>query len=209
MNNCASSCGEVPFKVLSPITNCKIETRDRFITRLVFKPCDIDLPDQETNIGMKTLFDNGHLAFTSLLANVALEDPSTDDYDTADELPLDSTVTGRVFTAQDKIKRENSTLSPAVLAKYEDFVFWQNKIDQKYNMNVGMVYNTGDVVWARDAKGVFLRATILTWLNYEKITSGSTKRFVEYKSIRIVFEGDPLALYNVPTWNYITAGISL
>lgn len=209
MNNCASSCGEIPFVTLTPADDCKVETRDRMIARVVFKKCDVDLPNPETNIAMKAMFDSNQITFSSLLANISFDDPSTDDFEVAECLPLVPYVNGRVFNAQDKIKRESTTISPAIKAKYEDYSFWQNKIDQMFNMNIGFEYCDGDVVWAKDANGDFLRASIFVWLNYEKITSGSTKRYVEYKSIRITFNGDPLALYNVPTWNRIAAGIEL
>lgn len=208
MQNCAAACGEIPLITL-PTDECVKKQRNKNISRIVWKPCDVDIPIPETNIGYKALFDGGLLAFSSMLANVTWADPTTEDITIADCLPPTPLVTGRELTAQDRIKVESSIFSPAVDAKYRDYDFYQNKIDEMYNMNIGFEFCDGDVVWARDRDGNFLTASILVFLNYERSTGGSGTLFTEFKSLRVLFNGDPLALFNKPTWNRIEAGIVL
>lgn len=207
MQNCAAACGDITL-IGNPKSDCKTSLRYSNIDRLVFKGCDVSLPDPETNIGLKTLYDNGLIVFSSPLANVTLGDPTTEDIIHSDCGVPQQIITSRQITAEDRIKIEDTTFSPAIQGSYRDYPFWQDKMNQQINLNLGIARCNGDITWARDEDGNFLRISVLVFLNFQRPGS-NTGKFVEFKNIQITANGDFLGLHNVPTMNWIEAGITL
>lgn len=207
MQNCATACGDIEL-LGNPESGCKLSTRGNPIDRLVFKGCDVTIPQPETNEALKTLFDSGLIVFSSNLANITLGDPTTEEVLISDcGVPL-QVITGRQFTAEDRIAIDVANFSPSVNANYRDYAFWQDKYKQQMNMHFGTVRCNGDITWARDENGMFLNMSLLVYLNFQR-PSSNTGKFVEFKNIQITANGDYLGLHNVPTTNWINAGIKL
>lgn len=207
MQNCSQACGDITL-IGNPTADCKTAQRYNNPDRLVFKGCDVAIPNPETNIAYKALVDAGLIVFSSPLANWAFGAPTTDEVLISDCNPVLPLITGRQVTVEDRIKIEVTDGSPAVTAGFGDYAFWKDKMNQQFNLNVGVSYCNGDVKWAKDSDGNFLTLSVLVFLDYQRPTTNGGK-FVEFKNITINFNGDPLDLNNVPTWNWINAGIVL
>lgn len=207
MANCPSACGDITL-IGNPTADCTTAQRYENPDRLFFFGCDVELPDPITNIGMKALYDSGLIVASSPLANITFGEPSIEEIQVSDCAPNLKIISGRQLTAEDRIKIALTDGSPATTAGYRDYAFWQDKMDQQTRLRVMLGYCSGDVKIARDQDGNYLTVSVLAYLNYQRPnTSGG--RFVEFKNITIDFNGDPLALFNVPEWNWITAGITL
>lgn len=207
MANCPSACGPIDL-ISNPTADCQTAQRYTNPDRLFFFGCDVDLPDPITNIGMKNLVDSGLVVFTSPLANINFGEPTIEEIQISDCNPNLKIITGRQLTAEDRIKISLDDGSPALTAAYKDYEFWQDKQNQQFSLRAGISYCNGDAKIAKDQDGNYLTLSVLVYLNYQR-PSQSGGRFVEFKNITIDFNGDPLALTNVPEWNWITAGITL
>lgn len=207
MAHCPSSCGTIEL-VGNPTSNCNTAQRYNNPDRLFFFGCDVDLPDPITNIGMKQMYDNGLLVFTSPLSNITFGDPTIEEINISDCNPPLKIISGRQLTAEDKVKIEVTDGSPAISAGYKDYEFWQDKMDQQLKLRCGISFCNGDCKVAKDADGNYLTLSVLVFLNHQRPSQNGGK-FVEFKNITIDFNGDPLALYTVPTWNWLNAGIEL
>lgn len=205
MANCPSACGDINL-IGNPSTDCTTAQRYTSPDRLFFFGCDVDLPDPITNAGMKTLYDSGLIVASSSLANIAFGQPTTEEVVISDCNPPLKIITGRQLTAEDRIKVAITDGSPAISAGYRDYQFWQDKMDQQIKLRVMIGFCNGDVKICRDQDGNYLTVSVLVYLDHQR-PSQSGGKFVEFKNITIDFNGDPLALYNVPEWNWITAGI--
>lgn len=207
MNGCPSTCGDISL-IGNPTTDCEVSVRYNNPDRIWFFGCDIDLPEPITNIAMKTMYDNGLLVASSQLGNIAFGAPNVEEIIVSDCSPTLKLITGRQFTAEDRVKIVVDDYSPAINAGYRDYAFWQDKINQQFKLRAMISYCNGDVKIARDQDGNYLTLSVLVYLDYQRPSSNGGK-FVEFKNITIDFNGDPLALYNVPEWNWQTAGIIL
>lgn len=207
MQNCSTACGAVDL-VGNPTADCVTAQRYTNPDRLFFFGCDVDLPDPVTNIGMKALADSGLIVFSSSLANIAFGQPTTEEVVVSDCNPPLKIITGRQLTAEDRIKISVTDGSPALTANYHDYAFWQDKMDQQFKLRVGIAFCNGDCKIAKDESGNYLTVSVLVYLDHQR-PSASGGKFVEFKNITIDFNGDPLALYNVPEFNWINAGIVL
>lgn len=207
MGACPNSCGDIEI-ISNPVADCVTALRYTNPSRFVFKPCDVKLPVPISNIGMKILHDQGLIMFTSPLANITLGDPSIEEIPVSDCDPTLKEIVGRQITAEDRIMVQVNEGSPAFLAKYFDYQVYDRIQQVQAKLHFGLEYCNGDVRWARKRDGEFLTMSILIFVNYQRPTTQGG-RFVEFKNIQIDFNGDPLALWNVPEWNRIDAGIEL
>lgn len=201
---CPSTCGDVTL-VSNPTENCTTAQRYNAISRIAFFPCSVDLPDPiQGNI--EPLFADGTIAWSSILRNVTLNDPTTQDFNIGDCIPALSVITGREITFEDAIAITSSTGSPAVYQQYWDYNFWQDKVGKPYQLRAMWIYCNGDARIAKDENGNYLTVSVLAYLNYERPTQQGGP-FLEFKSITARFNGDPLALYNTPAFNTVEEGI--
>lgn len=207
MSSCPNNCGDI--EILSyPQADCVTSLRYNQPSRYVFKPCDVDLPSPITNIGMKTLHDSGLIGFTSELANITFGDPTFEEIAVSDCSPALQVVNGRQITAEDRIMVQLTEGSPAQEAKFFDYRFWERIVELQSKLHFGIASCNGDVRWARHKDGTFQTISVTAFINYQRPSTQGGK-FVEFKNIQINSNGDPLALWNIPEWNYSDAGINL
>lgn len=201
---CPSSCATD--LISNPDGNCILSVRKKTLSRISFLDCSVDIPDPITDENIAALYTDGSIVLSSELSNVLLTDPTYEDVPISDCRPNLQLLVGREMTFEDRIAIEVTEGSPAALNKYKDYDFWQDKLDNQTKLNYILHYCDGDSVVARDALGNLLTARITGYLNWQKpATNGSGN--VEFKRISVLFNNDPLAMYNKPEFNLITAGI--
>lgn len=208
MASCPSSCGDITLIAL-PKTDCEVKVRQKTLARLGFYGCDVDFPEPLTDAGFKQLVDDGLIVFSSELGNVTWAEPSTEELAISDCRPATTYITGREFTAEDRIAISRTAGSPGVTDEYFDYDFLQDKADKQLQMNYLLVYCDGDVVRPLDRNGNPLGASFFSYISYQRPqTQGGAS--TEMKMIRIRFQGDPLAYFTAkPIVNLDEAGIDL
>src|SRR5690606_7075680 len=196
MQNCSSACGDITL-LGNPKQDCSTSIRYTNLDRIWFYGCDIDLPNPITNIGMKDLYDNGLLVASSPLANITLGDPIIDEIQISDCAPTKKLIVGRQITAEDRVKIELTTHSPSSESPFFDHIFWEDKMEQEFQLRAMLSYCYGDVIIPVDKDGNPLTLSVLAFLNYQRPSTNSGK-FVEFKSLSFDFNGDPLGLHIEP-----------
>lgn len=204
---CPASCTSVTL-LKNPQTNCVDNIRRKTVSRLFFYPCSLSLPNPITGAAMKALFDAGQIVSTNRLGNVVWADPATEDIMVDECSTARKVITTRQLTCEDRISVEANTNSPAADNPYFDYDFWQDKQDQQITLNAMIAYCDGDVIIPLDRNGNPLAFTMLVFLSWQK-PQQQGGAWVEFKKLSFDFQGDPMALYNKPAFNYITAGITL
>lgn len=207
MATCPSSCGDIDL-IGNPQTDCEVSLRQTTPSRFAFFGCTTTLPDPITDVAIKALFDDGTIVASSELANVEFADPTTEDITISDCKPPLRQIVSREVTFEDRTAISRTAGSPATTDPFFDYDFWQDKLDNQGKLNYMVIYCNGDVKIARDKDGNLLSATMQGWLNYQRPGTAGNKS-TEFKRLSILFDGDPLAMYNKPEFNYIEAGITL
>ena len=208
MANCPASCGVVTL-VANPSGTCSTELRYQTLSRVGFYPCSETLPDPLTESAIQQLVIDDVIVFSSVLANVVLADPTTEDIVVDDCTPARTIITGRQLTAEDRVAISYASGSPATTTDYADYTFWDDKIVKQQLMNTFLVMCNGDVILPYDRNGRPLRATMLVYISYQK-PSTQGGQAVEFKKITINFNGDPVAFFTaVPAFNLNTWNITL
>lgn len=204
---CPSSCGD--FTLLgNPEASCTVDIRQKSPSRFFYYPCNVTLPDPITPENIAPLFEDGTIVASSELANFTVNDPATDDVVISDCRPALPVVSSREIIAEDRIRVELTSGSPATTNMYFDYDFWQDKTEHQFQMNAMIAYCDGDVIIPVDINGNPLTFTMLAYLNWQRpATQGGAS--IEFKRITMRFQGDPFALHIKPSFNWITAGITL
>lgn len=206
MANCPSTCGEIEI-IGNPTSNCQTTQRRIIPARFLFYPCSIDLPDPiEGNI--KPLFDDGTIAWTSVLRNFTFNDPTTQDLIVDDCTPPLTIISGREVTVEDTAAITYGVSSPLVENPFWDYFFWNGIINQQLQLRVMIAYCDGDVRIAKDADGNPLIVTIYGFVNYEAPAVSGGKR-LEFKRLVFKFNGDPINFSVTRAFNLVDEGIEL
>lgn len=205
--SCPASCTDITL-LANPATNCVDNIRRKTLSRLFFYPCSLELPDPITNMAIKALFDDGSIVASNKLGNIVWGDPGTEDLMIDECSPSRKVINTRTLTAEDRISVAIDTNSPAITNLFGDYDFWDDKNEQQLMMNSMIAYCDGDVIIPKDRNGNPLAFTMLAYLSWQKAQQQGGA-WVEFKKLEFNFMGDPMALYNKPAFNWITAGIVL
>lgn len=205
--SCPASCSTVTL-LANPTANCVDNLRRKTLSRFMFYPCSMSLPNPVTGAAMKALFDAGTIVATNRLGNIVVADPQTEDVLVDECSAARKIITTRMITCEDRIAVEANSNSPAIDNPYFDYDFWQDKQDQQIVMNVMLAYCDGDVIIPKDKSGNPLSFSMLAHLSWQK-PQQQGGAWIEFKKIEMNFLGDPLAMYLKPAFNWITAGITL
>jgi hypothetical protein len=207
MSYCAADCPGAGTLVGNPTASCTENYRNKTISRLLFFDCGTDLPSPLTCESMDTLFTSRAIVASSELANVVVNDPTTEDVVISDCRPPRKKVVARNITWEDRFAIALSTGSPAVVNQYFDYDFWKDKKNARLRLRYGIVFCDGDVIICRDSKGQPLSAEFDVFLSYQK-SSTPGGQSVEFKKGSIDFAGDPLD-FAKPDFNINDCGIVL
>lgn len=195
MSACPSQCGDITL-ITNPQSNCITTQRLLIPSRVAFYPCSVDLPDPiQGNI--KPLFDDGTIAVSSALRNFTLNDPTTQDLVNNDCDPAQRIISGREITFQDTAAITYGVSSPLVLNPFWDYAFWQDKLNNQFRLRTMIIYCNGDVRIPVDENGEPLTVSLYGFINYDAPGTTGGKR-MEFKSLSLLFNGDPLG-FNVTT----------
>lgn len=197
---CPIECAED--LIANPDGDCVLAIRKKTISRLSFFVCSTDLPDPMDDAAILALYNDGSIVLSSELANITLDDPTYEDVIVSACRVAQRVVVSRQMTFEDRVAITFSSPANA----YHDYAFWNDKLTNQTKLNYIVHYCDGDSVIARGDTGTLLTASITAFLNWQKpATQGAGD--IEFKSITVNFNGDPLALSNVPEFNLYTAGI--
>lgn len=209
MGLCPASCNDNTL-IANPTTSCVPSVRRRTFSRFIFFNCGMTLPDPMPG-SIKPLFDDGSIVSSSTLTFPnGLPDPTFEDiqYDEC-STPVPE-ATGRLVDFEDNIAISYTSGSPATTNAYYNYIFWADKMRNRYNMSYGMVYCNGDVYIPKDADFVPYTATLNAFISYRKPGQAGGQWF-EFIKGTLNFANDPFALIDnpVPDFNLNTEGIVL
>lgn len=191
---CPADCADVEL-AQNPDNNCDIQPRKRNIDRFMFFTCDTDLPSPFTCGALTTLVNNNKVVFTSPLANVEVQDPTYQELQLADCIPIAEVASGRVVNFQDRIAIDTPSgiASPGALPiPFYNYDFWQDKVSKQESLRYAAVYCDGSVEVAKDENGNYLSATVRAFKKQEKVGSGNDVYYIEYIVGQMSFRGgDP------------------
>ncbi len=153
------------------------------------------------------MFQAGTLVASVELANMIFEAPNFEQLQISDCRPPNEVVSVRTLTFEDRTGIIDNTASPTYNL-YADYDFWFNKISNYQQLNYMIGFCNGDVKIPVTATGLPMYATLSGYLDYIKAqTAGGPS--TETKKLKLVFQGDPLALNIKPSFNWINAGINI
>lgn len=201
MAQCPASCGTI--NLPENPEQCVLQVRYKIPSQIGFYACNTSLPDPLAAEAIEDLIASNSIVFTQPLANFTLNDPTFTDIVITDCAPADRIVTSREFTFQDRVALQLTQGSPGVLNEYADYDFWAAIEGQSLSLNYLIKYCDGDVVIAKDINGNPLSANLKVWLNHDTPAAGKK---IEFKSGSIIFNGDPLAMFNRPSFNVAADG---
>lgn len=187
-----------------PQESCKPIIRPKTISRFIFFPCNIELPETITPENIKPFFDDGDIVITRELAEITLAAPTYEEIRVSDCRPALRQVATREVTFRDFNAVTGSLTSPGTPDLYFDYDFWQDKVDSANRLRYGVVYCDGDVKIAKNEDGSYMTADMTAILEYITPANGGK---TEYKAISVIFQGDPLNLTVKPSFNIIDAEI--
>lgn len=207
MGFCPASCAGDDL-IRYTTQDCVTKRREKTFARAGFMLCSTDLPDPMDEAAFKALVDSGEIVWSNEVANFAPGDPTTEDVAISDCRTALRIIRGRELVFEDRIAIEVNEGSPAILNKFKDYEWWDDKVMHTFQLRVLLAYCDGDVVAAKDRNGGWLSADVSAYLNWQRSnTQGASS--LEFKRISILFNGDPFALYNKPFINLIEAGIEI
>lgn len=202
---CPSNCTTTLIK--NPQGACTPIIRDITPSRFVFWPCNVELPDPITSENILPFFEDGSMVVSSETAEIVFAAPTFEEIRVSQCRPALRRISTREVTFRDLIAVTGVTGSPAASTDFFDYAFWQDKVDAGNRLYYGIAFCNGDVRLARNQDGSFMTADMTAFLDYINPTNGGSS--TEFKSLSIRFQGDPLALWNTPEFNLITAGVVL
>jgi hypothetical protein len=205
-SNCPSSCTDIAL-LANPQAACTTSLRRKTLSRIIFFPCNTTLPNPMTGAAMKALFDDGTIVASSKLANIGVNDPTTEDVVIDECSPTEKVIMTRAIDFEDRVAIALSAGSPLATDLYKDYDFWKDKLAYQMQLSYGFVFCDGDVIVPRDpVSNIPLTATLFGFISYQKAqTQGGA--WVEFKKFTLTFLGDPLNFFK-PDFNEITAGIT-
>lgn len=203
MGLCATNCGII--ELIDNPLQCIAQPRLKKPSRLGFYACNTSLPDPLNDAAIEALIASGEIVYSSALGNFVPQAPTTQDIAVDDCTPARRIIASREIQFQDRIGIDISNSSPLVESKYHDYDFWNDKQVKQLQLNYLIEYCDGDNVIPLDQNGNPLSASLFIFLDYERSsTQGGAS--TEFKSGSIIFNGDPLALYNKPAFNRAADG---
>lgn len=207
MSLCPTQC--TPAVLLAnPTGACVPAFRKTTPSRVFFFACQTTLPNPVTNTNMKAMFDAGTIVASVELANINWEQPNFETLQITDCAPPQEVISTRTMSFEDRTGIIDNTLSPSSYNLFADYDFWFNKISNQQQLRYMIGYCNGDVKIPVDVNNNPLYATLSGYLDYIKAqTAGGAS--TETKKMKLVFQGDPLALNIKVAWNFINAGLSI
>lgn len=211
MGNCLSNCQSVSLLPI-PTTGCTIDIRQKTLSRILFMPCTVALPNPITCANIAALFTAGMIVGTSELANIVVNDPTTEDVVYSECRPVRKQIMTREITFEDRIALTGVTTSPPQtsppgITNYFDYDFWRDKMSARLQLRYMLVWCDNDVTIPVDANGNLLTADLEAFLSYQKpSTQGGA--WIEFKKASITFVGDPLNFIK-PSFNLTNCGITV
>lgn len=207
MANCPSNCEDLTL-VGNPPGECVVTYRSRILSRIGYYPCYTDLPVEDEE-AMQQLFADGTIVVSSEIVNPAWGEPTFVEIPIRACAPPLRVIESRELTFEDRIAVSQTTGSPAVTDAYHDYAFYQDKVENQALMNTMLIFCDGDVIVPENQAGVPLGATMTAFITYQPPTTAGGQ-FIEFKSVSIMFQGDPLAFYTArPAFNLVDYGITL
>jgi len=203
---CPTACTP-PTLVANPVGLCVANFRKTTPSRIFFYACQNVLPNPVTNANMLAMYNAGTLVPSVELTNIIFETPTFESLQISDCTPPQDIVSTRTVNFEDRTGIIDNTASPTYNL-YADYDFWFNKITNNQVLNYMIGYCNGDVKIPVDVNGNPLRATLSGFLDYIKAQQAGGAS-TETKKLKLVFQGDPLALNIKPSWNWINAGLSI
>ncbi|RYD50668.1 MAG: hypothetical protein EOP52_13485 [Sphingobacteriales bacterium] len=207
---CPDQCNDIEL-IGNPIGGCPAPAmRKRKLSRLAFMACGIALPSEYTALTTKPLFEGeGRVIFlSSPLANIQLEDPTTEQVVVHDCMPAIEDITGRRLTAEDRIAVE-VPIQGGGTDKFGDFIFWKDKRKQWLRMAYGVVYCNGDFMFLRDENGNLISGSLQAHTGYQALTAnGANSGTIEFTKVSLNVNGDPFS-FAKPDFNLKTFGINV
>ncbi len=207
---CPSGCAS-PALIGQPTGGCDLpKPRQRTPSRLAMFFCNLALPSPFTSANTTPLFAaGGGIVVSSSLANVTLEEPTTEDVLVDDCTPPDPTVTGRILTFEDRtpvsVPDDPATTGVNEADPWRDWTFWKDKLARRRLLRYGLIYCNGDVHIARNPNGSLMEAMLSGHVAYQRLGTGKQIEFVKG---RLAFSEDPL-YFNKPDFNLVTFGITV
>lgn len=196
---CPAEC--VDFDLVANPAQCNLSQRRKIPSKFHFYACDTELPSPLDATALEALYTSGAIVMSSELSNFTAEDPTYEDVTISDCRPASRVVISRTFTAMDRVAVTGATTdSPSTAINYFDYRFWDDKQVNSARLNVMVEYCDGDVVIALDRSGQPLSVDITAFINWEAAAAPGGTR-TENKNLSLVFNGDPLALFNPPAFN--------
>jgi len=201
-----SVCACTPEELLTiPTGLCLSQFRRETPSRLFFTNCDTEIPtgtDEEVGAAMKVLFESGAVMWTPELANFAFDEPTYDEIQLSDCNAPQQLIATRSFTVEDRTKMDLTTVSPWTDNPYFDYDFYEYVLTNQVNLRMQLAYCSGDV------KVIENSFTARAFIDYIRSTQAGGQS-TETKKLRFAFQGDFLGFDVKPTYNWISAGISL
>jgi hypothetical protein len=212
---CPDDCANFDM-ISNPRGGCpENKIRKRTPSRFAFMSCGIALPSTFTAETTKPLFLGDTttdppvapvIVLSSPLANIVVNDPTTEEVIVHDCMPALQYVNGRIITAEDRIAIEIAAQGQNPANPFFDYDFWKDKKEKSLRLRYGLVYCNGDFVFARDENGVLMEASLQAFISYQKLqNNGGT---IEFKKVSLAFQGDPLDFIK-PDFNLIDLGINI
>lgn len=206
MGFCPTDC--TPATILAnPSGLCVTDFRRTLPSRIFFYACQTTLPNPVTNANMLAMYNAGTLVVSVELVNMVFEAPAIEALQISDCRPPKEVVSTRTITFEDRTGIIDNTNSPTYNL-YADYDFWFNKISNSETLNFMIGYCNGDVKIPVDSNGLPMYATLSGYLDYIKAQAGGGAS-TETKKMKLVFQGDPLALNIKPAFNFINAGFNI
>lgn len=207
---CPDQCADLGL-VINPTGGCPpTNIRKRHIARLAFMACGIALPSEYTKATVEPLFtgNTAVIALSSPLANVQLEDPTTEQIVVHDCMPALEEITGRKLTAEDRIAI-TTVLQGGGTNSFADFDFWKDKSGKWLRMAFGVAWCNGDFKFLRDSGGSLASGTLQVHSAYQRLSgNGAGSGSVEFTKVVLNMAGDPFS-FATPDFNLNTLGINV
>lgn len=196
---CPTACADFELVEIKSAA-CTLSYRKTNIRAIGFYKCDLSLPTPLTCMNLAPLMLGDpdadpdpipkSLVFSSELVNVTINEPEFEDRKLSDCRPAEREIVAREITFQDRIKVDVDTAGAA--APFQDYVFWKDKRDHRYELNYVFVMCNGDLLVPRDANGDGIPGTFDVYINFETLTNGGA---IEFKQGSIRFLDDPLNFF--------------
>ncbi len=206
MGLCPTNCTP-PSILANPLGTCVAAPRRTTPSRIFFYACQTTLPNPVTNANMLAMYMAGTLVPSVELTNMVFEAPAFENIQLSDCRPPLELVGTRTITFEDRTGIIDNSNSPTYNL-YADYDFWFNKITNNQVLNYMIAYCNGDVKIPVDVNGIPLFATLSGFLDYIKAQQAGGAS-TETKKMKLVFQGDPLALNIKPAFNFVDAGFNI